>query len=61
MSVTDIRKDPDSRTMTVGAEFDHPVEQVWQLWADPRKLERWCGPPEYRRRSTAMNSFQAGP
>jgi uncharacterized protein YndB with AHSA1/START domain len=20
---------------------------VWQLWADPRQLERWWGPPGY--------------
>ena len=20
---------------------------MWQLWADPRKLERWWGPPSY--------------
>jgi uncharacterized protein YndB with AHSA1/START domain len=20
---------------------------VWQLWADPRRLERWWGPPSY--------------
>jgi uncharacterized protein YndB with AHSA1/START domain len=20
---------------------------VWQLWADPRQLERWWGPPTY--------------
>lgn len=47
MTVTDIRKDAEALTMTVSAEFDHPVERVWQLWADPRKLERWWGPPEY--------------
>lgn len=47
MTVTDIRKDPERLTMTVSAEFDHPVERVWQLWADPRKLERWWGPPEF--------------
>lgn len=47
MTVTDVRKDPAALTMTVTAEFDHPVERVWQLWADPRQLERWWGPPEY--------------
>ena len=38
---------PTALTMTVRAEFDAPVDQVWQLWADPRKLERWWGPPTY--------------
>lgn len=23
------------------------MERVWQLWADPRQLERWWGPPIY--------------
>jgi len=32
---------------TITAEFDAPVERVWQLWADPRQLERWWGPPGY--------------
>jgi uncharacterized protein YndB with AHSA1/START domain len=47
MTVTGIRKEPETATMSVSAEFDHPVERVWQLWADPRQLERWWGPPEY--------------
>ena len=33
--------------MTLDAEFDAPAERVWQLWADPRQLERWWGPPTY--------------
>ena len=33
--------------MTVDAEFDASPERVWQLWADPRQLERWWGPPTY--------------
>ncbi len=47
MSVTDITKDPVALTMTVTAEYDAPVERAWQLWADPRLLERWWGPPTY--------------
>jgi uncharacterized protein YndB with AHSA1/START domain len=47
MSVTSIEKDPVALTMTVTAEFDAPVERAWQLWADPRQLERWWGPPTY--------------
>jgi len=23
------------------------AERAWQLWADPRQLERWWGPPTY--------------
>jgi uncharacterized protein YndB with AHSA1/START domain/pimeloyl-ACP methyl ester carboxylesterase len=47
MTVTGVRKDPQAMTMTIDAEFDAPPERVWQLWADPRQLERWWGPPTY--------------
>ena len=47
MSVTSVDKDYDSLTLTLVADFDAPIERVWQLWADPRKLERWWGPPTY--------------
>lgn len=47
MSVTSVEKDFDQLTMTLIADFDAAVERVWQLWADPRKLERWWGPPTY--------------
>ncbi|WP_369813395.1 SRPBCC domain-containing protein [Yonghaparkia sp. Soil809] len=33
--------------MTFVTEHDAPVDRVWQLWADPRQLERWWGPPEW--------------
>jgi uncharacterized protein YndB with AHSA1/START domain len=47
MSVTSVDKDFDTLTLTMVADFDAPIERVWQLWADPRKLERWWGPPSY--------------
>ncbi len=47
MTVTAVRKDPHTRTMTLEAEFSASPERVWQLWADPRQLERWWGPPTY--------------
>jgi uncharacterized protein YndB with AHSA1/START domain len=47
MTVTAVRKDPGALTLIVDAEFDAPAERVWQLWADPRQLERWWGPPTY--------------
>jgi uncharacterized protein YndB with AHSA1/START domain len=47
MTVTALRKDTDTLTMTLDAEFDASPERVWQLWADPRQLERWWGPPTY--------------
>ena len=47
MTVTAVRKDPHTLSMTLEAEFDASPERVWQLWADPRQLERWWGPPTY--------------
>ncbi len=47
MTVTDVHKDPEGLTMAITAELDAPVERAWQLWADPRQLERWWGPPGY--------------
>lgn len=47
MTVLDVQKDLAALTMTVTAEFDAAVERVWQLWADPRQLERWWGPPMF--------------
>ena len=47
MTVTDVRKDTEALSMTITAEFDASPERVWQLWADPRQLERWWGPPTY--------------
>ena len=47
MPVTDVAKDTDALTLAVTAEFDAAPDQAWQLWSDPRKLERWWGPPTY--------------
>jgi uncharacterized protein YndB with AHSA1/START domain len=47
MTVKDVKKDAATLTMVVTAEFNAPIERVWQLWADPRQLERWWGPPTY--------------
>ncbi len=47
MSVTSVVKDTERLTMTVTAEYDVSAERAWQLWADPRQLERWWGPPTY--------------
>lgn len=33
--------------MTITAQFDAPPTRVWQVWQDPRQLERWWGPPTY--------------
>ncbi len=47
MTVIAVRKDPQKLSLTIDAEFDASVERIWQLWSDPRQLERWWGPPNY--------------
>jgi uncharacterized protein YndB with AHSA1/START domain len=47
MSVTAVRKNPEDLAMTITAEFSASPERVWQLWDDPRQLERWWGPPTW--------------
>lgn len=47
MTTITSEKDLDALTMTFVATFDADVDRVWQIWEDPRKLERWWGPPTW--------------
>ena len=47
MPVTDVQRDLDALTLTITAYFAAPVERVWQVYADPRQLEKVWGPPSY--------------
>jgi uncharacterized protein YndB with AHSA1/START domain len=47
MPVTDVQQDLDARTLTITADFAAPVERIWQVYADPRQLEKVWGPPTY--------------
>src|SRR5256885_12809154 len=47
MGVTSIDTNYDNLTITLIADFDAPIVQVWGLWSDPRKLERWLGSPNH--------------
>jgi uncharacterized protein YndB with AHSA1/START domain len=47
MTVTAVDKDADQLTLTITTELDAPVARAWELWSDPRQLERWWGPPSY--------------
>ena len=47
MTIVSVDKDFDDLSLVMVAEFDAPIERVWQLWADPRQLERWWGPPAW--------------
>lgn len=47
MTVISSTKNPEALSLALVAEFDADVERVWQIWEDPRQLERWWGPPGY--------------
>jgi uncharacterized protein YndB with AHSA1/START domain len=47
MTVISTTKDAATLTLTVVAEFDASPDRVWDVWEDPRKLERWWGPPTF--------------
>jgi uncharacterized protein YndB with AHSA1/START domain len=47
MTVISTTKDPDTLTLTLVAEFESSPDRVWEVWEDPRKLERWWGPPTF--------------
>src|ERR671915_596985 len=47
MPVTDVQQDLDNLTLTITADFAAPVARIWQVYADPRQLEKVWGPPTY--------------
>lgn len=47
MTVISTEKDAENLTLTFVAEFAAPPERVWSVWEDPRRLERWWGPPSW--------------
>lgn len=42
-----ITVDRETATFTVEVHHEADPQQLWQLWADPRRLERWWGPPTH--------------
>jgi uncharacterized protein YndB with AHSA1/START domain len=42
-----VEKDLEALTLSLTAHFDAPIERIWEMWADPRLLERWWGPPTH--------------
>lgn len=47
MPITSVTRDPESLTMTVVADFSAGLRRLWEVYVDPRQLERFWGPPEY--------------
>src|SRR5687768_11663051 len=47
MPVTSVTRDPEALTMTVVADFAASLQRLWEVYVDPRQLERFWGPPEF--------------
>ncbi|WP_101652609.1 SRPBCC family protein [Brevibacterium ihuae] len=47
MPIIRTESDLEQLTTTVVGEFAAPLEALWEMWADPRRLERWWGPPGF--------------
>ena len=47
MTVTSVRQDTERLTMTIDTHLAATPDRAWQLWSDPRQLERWWGPPTH--------------
>lgn len=60
MPITSVHKDPEALTMTVTADFAAPLERLWDAYADPRKLEKFWGPPTYPATFTRHDMFPGG-
>ncbi|AEF41183.1 SRPBCC family protein [Hoyosella subflava] len=60
MPVTTVTRDIDNLTMTVVADFAAPVQRLWDAYLDPRKLERFWGPPTYPAQFTRHDAAPGG-
>jgi uncharacterized protein YndB with AHSA1/START domain len=47
VTVVGTTKDPENLTLTLIADLAAPPARVWQVWVDPRQIERWWGPPTW--------------
>ncbi len=47
MPVISSTRDPEARSLTIVCEFAAPVDRIWRLWEDPRRLEKWWCPEPY--------------
>lgn len=60
MPVTSVTRDPETLTMTVVADFAADLQRLWQVYVDPRQLERFWGPPEYPSTFTRHDAAPGG-
>jgi len=59
MPVTSVESDPEALTMTLIADFPVGPERLWDVFTDPRQLERFWGPPGWPATFTSF-AFERG-
>lgn len=47
MTLRQIDRNAEAKTMVITADLKATITDVWRLWANPRLLERWWGPPGF--------------
>src|ERR1700722_18994415 len=47
MTVIETITDDSALSLTGTAQFKASPERVWEVWQNPRQLERWWGPPTW--------------
>lgn len=47
MTVVSSTKEPEALRFTIVSDLAATPTRVWQIWSDPRQLERWWGPPTW--------------
>jgi uncharacterized protein YndB with AHSA1/START domain len=47
MPLTSVTKDAATLTLTVVGDYPVPQQRLWDVFADPRQLERFWGPPAW--------------
>ena len=59
MPLTSVTKDVATLSLTVVGDYPVPRERLWDAFADPRKLERFWGPP-FAPATFTRHDFTAG-
>jgi len=59
MPVTEVDRNVEKLTLTITSEFDAGLDRIWQMWEDPRLLEKWWGPPTWPA-TFAVHEFTPG-
>lgn len=60
MTIVSSVTDANALTLTFVTEFDAGIDRVWQLWEDPRQLERWWGPPTWPATFESLDFSEGG-